>query len=93
MQTQQGNEDKKLLANIHAALKKHGELDSAQYSVSVKKGEVMLRGLLDNKDQRRRILTTVRGVHGVKNIREELKVAERPGRDRGSEHELSSLPA
>ena len=80
MQIQPYRDDESLLDNIRAALKKHSELSGLDIFVNIKNGEAFLRGTLENKDQRRRILTTVRGVHGVRTIREELKVAEAQSR-------------
>lgn len=69
-------DDENLLSNVRAALKKHSELSGLDILVKIRNGEAFLRGMLENKDQRRRILTTVRGVHGVRSIKEELKVVE-----------------
>ncbi|WP_169708811.1 BON domain-containing protein [Trinickia terrae] len=66
--------DKALANQIHRQLVHTKGIDASEVMVGVKDGTVLLRGRLDNAEQREQVESVVKAVPGVKSVDNQLTV-------------------
>ena len=69
--------DERLLEDVCERLTRHGRLDASGIKVSCEKGEVVLRGRVENPDAKRLAKVCAQGVDGVQHVRNKLKLRAR----------------
>ncbi len=68
--------DDRILANILERLTRHGWIDAREIVVDVNDGEVTLRGIVDNREQKHMAEDIAESVSGVIQVNDDIKVRE-----------------
>jgi len=68
--------DERIREDICERLTLHGQIDARRIEVDVKKGEVTLRGLVDNRSAKRMAEETAESVSGVRDVQNQIRVNE-----------------
>jgi osmotically-inducible protein OsmY len=66
--------DKALAKQVRRQLVRTKGVDASEVMVGVKEGAVLLRGRLDNSEQKERVESVVRAIPGVKSVDNQLTV-------------------
>jgi osmotically-inducible protein OsmY len=78
--------DERIMEHVCDVLMEEPHIDASGIEVEVQKGEVTLRGTIDNRPTKRRADDLVKEIIGVKAVRNNLRVKASAGRrpDRGN---------
>jgi hypothetical protein len=71
--------DDRIREDVSERLTQHPEIDATEIEVAVESGEVILRGMVDDRWAKRMAEDAVEGVSGVKDVRNELRVSRYRG--------------
>lgn len=82
--------DDRLKEEINEQLTYHHEVDASQIKIDVKGGEVTLQGTVPNKSMKRHAEDLIEAVFGVKDVRNELRVAKNSGTNTEENEESAS---
>jgi hypothetical protein len=59
---------------VNQALERHPQIDASEIEVSCQKGEIVLRGTIDDRNAKRLAEQCIEDLPGVKDVRNELRV-------------------
>lgn len=77
--------DERVLEDVCQALERHPDVDASEIEVSCERGEIVLRGTVDDRHARRMAEQCIEDLPGVKDVRNELRVQARGGLQAQSE--------
>lgn len=75
--------DDRIFEDVCERLSRHGQIDASDITVKVDDGEVSLTGTVDNRRTKRMVEDVAESVNGVRDVRNELRVQQNPGNERG----------
>jgi hypothetical protein len=84
--------DERILEDVCERLMQHGWIDARHVDVIVSKGEVTLRGTVENKEMKRAAEDVADSVFGVVDVRNELKAVPAVKNVEGAQHQQAADP-
>lgn len=68
--------DERIREDVCEVLTRHGQIDASDVDVDVRRGEVILRGMVDGRHMKRMIEDVVEDLPGVHDVRNEIRVRQ-----------------
>jgi hypothetical protein len=73
--------DDRVLEDANQALERHPEIDASEIEVTCQKGEIVLRGTVEDRNAKRLAEQCIEDLPGVKDVRNELRIQRSQGRE------------
>ena len=71
--------DESVLERVNETLEQHPDIDASEIEVTCARGEIVLRGTVDDRRAKRLAEDALENLPGVKDVRNEIRVQERQG--------------
>jgi hypothetical protein len=72
---------------VNETLEQHPDIDASEIEVTITRGEVVLRGTVDDRRAKRLAEDVIENLPGVKDVRNEIRVQDRQGQEQqGQQH-------
>jgi hypothetical protein len=68
--------DESILERVNETLEQHPDIDATEIEVTIAKGEIVLRGTVDDRRAKRLAEDAIENLPGVKDVRNEIRVQE-----------------